>query len=170
LARCKQHNRIYKGVPLSHGHCVNGQDSPTYRSWYNLLSRCTNANHNSYERYGGRGITVCERWQGKGGFQNFLEDMGPRPLGKTIDREDNDGNYEPGNCRWATKEEQTVNQRPRKKKYGSMPGCYFKPRLKSKPWLAMIYTKDRNFYIGYFATEEEAAEAVRAHVSSKEPS
>lgn len=79
-------------------------NTPTWRSWDCMISRCTRKSVNSYERYGGRGIAVCERWLS---FANFLSDMGERPNGMTLDRyPDRDGNYEPGNCRWATYKEQ----------------------------------------------------------------
>jgi len=71
-----------------------------------MLARCFNPKTNRYERYGGRGITVCERWRGEGNFPNFLADMGERPKGMSLDRVDNDGNYEPGNCSWATRVQQ----------------------------------------------------------------
>lgn len=85
--------------------------SPIYRTWESMIQRCTNKKTSRYHRYGGRGIKVCDRWQGKDGFVNFLADMGERPKGTSIDRIDNDGNYEPSNCRWADLETQTRSLR-----------------------------------------------------------
>jgi hypothetical protein len=82
--------------------------TPTYRSWASMLQRCTNPNNKRWARYGGRGITVCERWRK---FDNFLADMGVRPEGLTIERINNDGNYEPGNCEWIPRGEQQANTR-----------------------------------------------------------
>jgi len=82
--------------------------SNTYLS---MNQRCSNPNAPNYKYYGGRGIRVCKRWLGFNGFQNFCSDMGNRPNGMTLDRIDNDGNYEPGNCRWATWQQQRANQR-----------------------------------------------------------
>ena len=92
----------------THGHASHNNVSGTYHTWIGMKTRCSNKNHIAYKNYGGRGIKVCERWLK---FENFLEDMGERPKGLTIDRENNDGNYEPGNCKWSTTKEQNRNGR-----------------------------------------------------------
>jgi hypothetical protein len=79
-----------------------------------MVRRCFNRKSDNYPDYGARGITVCERWRGPLGFQNFLADMGERPRGKTLDRKNANGNYERSNCRWATNHVQALNKRKKK--------------------------------------------------------
>ena len=91
----------------THGHSKGRTRTPEYEAWYGIRSRCANTSRHNYARYGGRGIRVCERWMK---FENFLADMGQRPsAAHSLDRIDNDGNYEPTNCRWATRQEQQRN-------------------------------------------------------------
>ena len=104
-------SEIEKAAAVTHGL----SNSATYGSWKAMLERCRNPNNSHYRHYGGRGIAVCDRWNR---FEEFLSDMGRRPEGKTIDRINNDGNYEPSNCRWATDAEQRANKRTRRQVHG----------------------------------------------------
>lgn len=98
-------NRCKKCSTTTHGLT----SSCEYKVWQGMVRRCSNTNERYYHHYGGRGITVCERWRH---FPNFYADMGPRPSSDhSLDRIDNDGHYEPGNCRWATRSQQQRNKR-----------------------------------------------------------
>ena len=79
-----------------------------YHTWNSMKQRCLNSNHKNYPQYGGRGITICKEWTDS--YEQFLKDMGHKVRGMTLDRVDNDGSYEPSNCRWATQKEQCNNK------------------------------------------------------------
>jgi hypothetical protein len=91
---------------------ADNQPSREYRAWTGIKERCRNPNNKDFAKYGGRGIKVCERWNK---YENFLIDLGRCPPGYSIDRIDNDGDYETSNCRWATLSEQNRNRRPLKR-------------------------------------------------------
>src|SRR5882672_2593482 len=94
---------------ITHGHTLNASKTPEWSCWRAMQDRCYNKNIEQYLYYGERGITVCQRWINN--FEDFLRDMGHRPTpNHSIDRINNDGNYEPSNCRWATKKEQIQNR------------------------------------------------------------
>lgn len=112
VARLKKWGDLRPDLPVGFLNLPKGMVySSTYRSWAMMKNRTTNPNANDWKYYGGRGIKLCPRWHN---FRNFLKDMGEKPSpSHSIDRVNNEGNYNKRNCRWATKKEQTANRRPR---------------------------------------------------------
>ena len=126
--------------------------SPEWNSWQAMKARCTRPKHTHYAEYGDRGIKICDRWIND--FTAFYADMGHRPSKKhTLDRIDVNGDYEPGNCRWATWSEQRNNQRNRgKSKYFGVTW-----NTEEQKWYAFIRLHGRQIYLGTFDNEEKAA-------------
>lgn len=102
---------------LKHGHNRVGKRSPTYSTWHKMMQRCNNPNNEKFKHYGGRGIKVCTYWWS---FEAFLASMGERPEGLTLDRIDNNGNYEPSNCKWSTQAQQIQNSSSAKLGWGEV--------------------------------------------------
>ncbi len=125
----------------------------TYKSWQHMVQRCTNPKNERYHRYGGRGITVCDSWRGADGFKNFFEDMGRRPEGKTLDRENNDGNYCAENCRWADTKTQNDNKSPYFQAASSR-GYYYDDIYKR--FRSQIKVNGKIVYLGSYDTAEDA--------------
>ena len=124
--------------------------SKEFKVWSGMISRCKNESQVSYPNYGGRGITVCDRWAKS--FSAFISDMGMRPDGNyEIDRIDGDGNYEPSNCRWATPSENSQNRRSFSK--SGYKGVWV---LKSGKYRASITASGKRKYLGVYKTPEES--------------
>lgn len=121
-----------------------------YMSYAQMKSRCHSETNREYKYYGGRGIKVCDRWLGKDGFQNFLDDMGERPEGATLDRKDVDGDYTPDNCRWASWNEQQSNRRNNNKVTGV--GWH----KANKSWFASLMVRGVK-HVRYAPTFDDAA-------------
>jgi hypothetical protein len=130
---------------------------PEYYAWSGMKRRCLDPNNPKYPVYGGRGITVCDRWLGIEGFPNFMQDMGSKPSRRhSLDRIDVNGNYEPTNCRWATPHQQAWN----KQNSRPQPGIYYDSKYKNK-WSARLEVNNVTVFYGRYATEAEAIEKRR---------
>jgi len=130
------------------------RESPEYETWCGMKKRCYNKNEHQYNDYGGRGIRVCDEWLHD--FLAFYEYIGKRPDGDySIDKINNDGNYEPGNVRWATRHQQIINQRLRKTNTSGYRGVYWYARLNK--WVAKIGHNGHLVHLGYFYDIKEAA-------------
>lgn len=137
---------------ITHGHKTSGAPSPTYRTWRSMLARCHGPQKDKYKYYGGSGVSVCTEWRTS--FSNFLDDMGERPDGMTLDRKDGALGYSKDNCRWATLSEQAVNRRQYESKSGIKNVVWRKNR-----WVVVIKQKGRSDYFGSFTNLEDAAVA-----------
>ena len=131
----------------------SNKDHPLYHTWQAMRGRCNNPKHTGYHLYGGRGIKVCPEWDVS--FQAFLRDMGERPDGMTLDRRNNEGDYEPGNCRWATPTTQARNRRDRKNKTENQ-GISFDNKTGMYRVRRSIKSTGQRDYLGSRKTLEEA--------------
>ena len=123
------------------------KNNKIYKAWYNMIDRCTNPNCKDYHYYGGKGVSVCQRWMS---FENFYDDMGTSPDGKELDRIENTKGYEPYNCRWATRSEQNANRSKSKGYYWNKYHQKYEAKTK----------KDgKRIFLGYFDDPLEAHEA-----------
>lgn len=140
-----------------HGAARNGKTTGEYNSWKAMRNRCYRKGNNFYKEYGGRGITVCDRWLHS--FENFLADMGERPSPKhSIEREDVNGNYTPENCHWATMSEQIANQRLRHDNTSGHKGVSW-DKVSGK-WFAYINrNKEKRIRLGLFESLQDAIDA-----------
>jgi len=156
LGYCSKHYDQYHkyGFEKDTSRLKEGQTKhPLYKTWQSLKLRCYNVQDSHYKWYGSKGIKVCERWTGKYGFYNFIEDMGERPKGYSLDRIDCGGDYEPSNCRWASVHTQNAN---RMSYNNEVPGV---TKKETGRWRARLMVSGKNLLDKSFATYEEAVKA-----------
>lgn len=148
----KSTNNNYEGAVTKH---------PLYPIWKTMRQRCNNPNNAKYPRYGGRGITICQKWSlpdGEG-FLNFVRDMGEKPFSAaSLDRRDNDGNYEPTNCKWSSYEEQARNRGMKNTNTSGCTGVNRNIKRGKVAWVGRIrnkdYNKERSFSVGKYGEEQ----------------
>lgn len=150
--RLRLHGSLGSAEPMKTQHRMSAH--PLYHTWENMRQRCNNPNNTGYQWYGGRGITVCERWDS---FANFVADMGKRPDGMTLDRIDVNGNYEPDNCKWSTQTEQMRNQRLMKSNKTGTTGVWW--NKKDKHYQVHIRVDGKSKYLGVFRNLPDAIAA-----------
>lgn len=125
-----------------------------YKTWHNMIQRCTNPNNKQYKNYGGRGITVCEEWLDVANFVSWCDATHPNIEGVSLDRIDNDGGYSPENCRWADTYTQVINQRIRRTNTSGYVGItWVEARLK---WVSRISVEKKRIWLGDYKTIEDA--------------
>lgn len=143
-----------KKTRIEHG--MRKAKLPEYGIWIGIKKRCYNENERVYGYYGGRGITMCDRWLNN--FPSFLEDMGYRPSKEhSVERIDGNGNYEPSNCKWATRSEQMINRRTFKNNTSGFRGVSFHKRYSK--WRVVINVDGKPKQIGEYKDFEEAKKA-----------
>ena len=136
------------------------RDHPMYHTWNSMMQRCFNPKNTAYCYYGGAGITVCDRWADKHtGISNFIEDMGPRPAGLTLDRVDVKGSYCKENCRWVDMSHQGFNRGIQKNNTSGVTGVEWKSRRGK--WAASIKKNGEYISLGYFENFDDAVEKRR---------
>ena len=156
-------NRVKRGSSKSCG-CLVGKNmthgmgqNKFYKTWHNMIQRCTNPNHKAYKDYGARGITICEEWLDVANFVAWAEATYPNTEGMSLDRIDNDKGYSPENCRWVDRTTQALNRRKMRTNTSGYVGVY--SGVIKDGWYAKVGSNNKLINIGSFKTKEEAAQA-----------